>query len=135
MVYSYRAETLSVLLAAFVSTACFLMLYISSAFASDEEFVGPFPSWRDLRKDYGAVGDGNADDTAALQSALDDLIKHEEACVLYIPAGIYRLTDTVKTVRTVHTDCQGVSIIGEDPESTVLRWDGAQDGTMFQWDA
>ncbi len=99
-----------------------------------EEFVGPFPSWRDLQKDYGAVGDGKADDTAALQRALDELIKHEAACVLYIPAGIYRLTETVQTVRQAHTDCQGVSIIGEDPASTVLRWDGAPDGTMFQWD-
>jgi hypothetical protein len=105
------------------------------AATTDEECVGPFPSWRDLRRDYGAVGDGKADDTAALQRALEDLIKHEKACVLYIPRGTYRLTQTVHTIRKMHTDCQGVAVVGEDPATTVLRWDGAAGGTMFQWDA
>ncbi|MGB2820466.1 MAG: glycosyl hydrolase family 28-related protein, partial [Phycisphaerae bacterium] len=101
----------------------------------DEEFVGPFSSWRDLKRHYGAVGDGKADDTNALRRALGDLIKHEEACVLFIPAGTYRLTDTVKTVRKAHTDCQGVTVVGEDPARTVLRWAGPEGGTMLQWDA
>ncbi len=103
--------------------------------ASGEEFVGPFASWRDLRRDYGAAGDGKADDTMALQQALDELIKHKNACVLYVPAGTYRLMATVQTKRKEHTDCQGVAIIGEDHSSTILLWDGPADGTMFQWDA
>ncbi len=105
------------------------------AAAPDEEFVGPFAGWRDLRRDYGAVGDGKADDTKALQAAFDDLIKHAKACVLYVPAGTYRLTGTVQTVRKVHTDCLGVTVVGEDPARTVLRWDGPEGGTMIQWDA
>jgi len=31
--------------------------------AREEEFTGSFPSWRDLRRDYGAVGDGRAGET------------------------------------------------------------------------
>lgn len=100
-----------------------------------EEFAGPFSSWRDLRRDYKAVGDGKNDDTAALQRAVDDLIKHEKACVLYVPVGTYRLTATVKTTRKVHTDCMGVTVVGEDPARTVLLWDGPEGGTIFQWDA
>ena len=101
----------------------------------DEDFSGPFASWRDLRRDYGAAGDGRADDTAALQQALDDLVKHEKACVLFVPSGTYRLTKTVKTVRKAHADCQGVAVIGEDPANTILLWDGPAGETMFQWDA
>ena len=66
--------------------------------------------------------------------ALDDLIKHEKACVLYVPAGKYRLTPRSGPPKA-HTDCQGVAIIGEDPANTVLTWDGLEGGTMFQWDA
>ena len=28
-----------------------------------------------------------------------------------------------------------VTVVGEDPASVVLRWDGPEGGTMFQWDA
>src|SRR5207249_2683425 len=55
--------------------------------------------------------------------------------VLYFPAGAYRITDTVKTIRKAHTDGMGISVIGEDPESTSLWWDGKSGGLMFQYDA
>ena len=122
--------TLRIIVTGFI--VCFTPLALP---ASEEEFVGPFASWRDLRHDCGAVGDGKADDTMALQRALDELTEHKNACVLYIPAGTYRLTATVQTKRKEHTDCQGVAVIGEDPSSTILLWDGPAGGTMFQWDA
>jgi hypothetical protein len=99
------------------------------------DFVGPFPSWKNVKTDYGAVGDGKTDDTAAFQKALTDLQFHKDFCVLYVPAGTYRITETVKTVRKAHTDGMGISILGEDPATTVLRWDGPKGGILLQFAA
>jgi hypothetical protein len=118
------------------TVAVFLAVSLTcSAARGDEEFVGPFPSWKNVKTDYGAVGDGKADDTAAIQRGLDDLQKHKDSVVLYFPAGAYRITDTVKTVRKAHTECMGVTVVGEDPATTTLRWDGKAGGLMFQYDA
>jgi len=111
-----------------------LILFVAPARAATEEFVGPFPSWADVKRDYGAIGDGKADDTAAIQKGLDDLREHKKFCVLYFPAGIYRVTATVHTERKAHTNCM-CSVVGADPATTILRWDGAEGGTLFQYDA
>jgi hypothetical protein len=115
----------------------FLTAFLPSggASAAEEFFAGPFPSWKNVKADYGAMGDGKADDTAAIQKALDDLRLHKNFCVLYFPAGTYRVTDTVKTVRKEHEDCMGVAVLGENPATTTLRWDGKKDGILFQYDA
>lgn len=112
-----------------------LLLLCPQIGTSQEEFVGPFRSWKNVKTDYGAVGDGKTDDTSALQKAFDDLRLHKDSCVLYFPAGVYRLTRPVKTERKAHTDCMGISLIGEDPRKTILRWDGEKGGTMIQYDA
>jgi hypothetical protein len=39
--------------------------------AIGDEFVGPFITWADLKRHYGAIGDGVTDDTGAIQSALN----------------------------------------------------------------
>jgi Pectate lyase superfamily protein len=85
----------------------------------DEEFVGPFPSWSNLQRDFGAKGDGVADDTAALQSALSALGTPGHSPVLYVPPGVYRVTRTVDL-----SSRMAVGIVGADPATTTLRWDG-----------
>ena len=95
-----------------------------------EEFVGPFPSWADLQRDYGAVGDGVADDTAVFQRALDEVGTAGHSRVLYVPAGVYRITATL-----VFKYRHSVGLIGEDAATTIIRWDGPdnEDHAAQQW--
>jgi polygalacturonase len=37
---------------------------------------GPFATWANVKADYGAIGDGKADDTDAIQKALNDHTPH-----------------------------------------------------------
>jgi hypothetical protein len=89
--------------------------------AWSDEFVGPFSSWHILQ----AKGDGIADDTAALQGALNSLNP-----VLFIPTGTYKITSTLTV-----TAKQGISIFGEGPATTKLVWDGPVGGTLLHINA
>jgi pectate lyase-like protein len=95
--------------------------------SSGEEFVGPFPSWTNVKTAYGAVGDGQTDDTAALQRALAQLGSSGHAPVLFLPAGHYRITGTLTLAHQIW-----LGVIGEDPDSTSIVWDGPRGGTMLE---
>jgi hypothetical protein len=56
--------------------------------------------------DFGAVGDGVADDTAAIQAAIDAVIA-SGGNTLYIPAGTYKTTDTLRI-----SDASKLNILG-----------------------
>jgi Pectate lyase superfamily protein len=103
----------------------------SAANAMGEEFVGPFASWADLKRDYGAKGDGVSDDTAAIQNALNNLSNAAtKSPVLYMPAGTYLVTQTL-TVQSA----QSIGIIGQDPSTTTLKWGGSAGGTLLHINA
>lgn len=55
---------------------------------TDIPALPPMAVWKNVR-DYGAVGDGVTDDTAALQQAIT------EGGRVFVPAGVYRITDTL----------------------------------------
>ncbi len=61
-------------------------------------------------KDYGAVGDGSRDDTQAFKNA----ISGAEHMAILIPAGTYKLTDTLSIGR------HGVVLLGEGARQTEL---------------
>ena len=93
---------------------------------SGEEFVGPFSSWTNLKTVYHAVGDGKADDTSALQTALRELGTGGRSPVLFIPSGRYRITRTLVLSYNVN-----LSVVGENPDSVTIVWDGPEGGTML----
>lgn len=69
-----------------------------------------------------AVGDGIADDTAALQAALDGLRDgYDTANTIYLPPGTYRIRRTLRW-----QNLYGKHIIGHGRDTRIL-WDG--DGT------
>ena len=114
---------------------CLFVLVSAKGFAAappvtTDEFVGPFSSWMNVKTDFGAVEDGTADDTTAIQQALETVRFHKSSFVLYFPAGVYRITNTVKLLRTTNDEAHGIAIYGEDPEKTIIRWDGPADGIM-----
>ncbi|MET0261339.1 MAG: glycosyl hydrolase family 28-related protein [Rariglobus sp.] len=79
------------------------------------------PSRRfDARTDFGAIGDGKADDTAALQAAIDAARAHGNNAMAYIPKGSYRLT------RSLRLEGSGYSFGGGTVYSE-LHFDGDKD--------
>lgn len=92
-----------------------------------DEFVGPFASWLNVKTDFGAAGDGVHDDTKALQTAMNTLAGANKSIVLYLPAGIYLISGTLKLNNAIN-----VSVIGESPDKTILKWGGPASGIMFQ---
>lgn len=102
----------------------------------DMEVVGPFASWTNLKTNYGAVGDGIADDTAALQAALNDLGQTGHAGALFVPSGTYRITSTLhlngdKLWPEGTGAWRGVSIVGEHPSQTKILWNGPTGQAML----
>lgn len=72
-------------------------------------------------KTYGALGNGNADDTTAIQNALNAAAGNG---VLYFPAGIYNVTQTLQT------SAGSVTIQGEGNNLSTVRL-VASDTTLF----
>src|SRR5437879_6253715 len=111
----------------FVFFATHMVAQTSPYPARDDEFVGPFSSWLNV-KNYGAKGDSVTDATAAIQAALDAIGNaNSTASVVYIPAGTYLIKGTLRMNYKIN-----VSIIGENPATTIIKWGGAKNGTMFQ---
>jgi hypothetical protein len=94
--------------------------------AYQDEFIGPFSSWANVKTVYHAAGDGITDDTAALQSALNDVGNSGKPDVIYLPAGAYKITSTLYL-----SNRRNISVVGESPSTTTIKWAGASGGTMF----
>lgn len=77
----------------------------TNRFASSGGAGGPFLTV----KEFGAVGDGVADDTAAIQDAVDAAVSAGGG-IVFLPAGTYRITDTIYVNST--GDAAGIQVNG-----------------------
>ena len=101
---------------------CFISLLPAAiSQTEDEEFVGPFPSWSNLQRDYGVSTD-------SFQKALNELGTAGHSSDLFIPAGTYCVGPLAIVTRL------GVSIEGADPANTVIKYCGPQGGTLLRVD-
>jgi hypothetical protein len=75
-------------------------------------------------KDFGAVGNGTTDDTAAIQAAVTYVQTSGNA--LYFPSGTYRITSTI-------TNSSRIRLDGDSHYSSIILWDSSAAGLM--WDA
>lgn len=85
----------------------------------------PRSDWANV-KEKGVVGDGVADDTAALQSVLNTV---KSGMVIYFPPGTYRIT----AMLTMTGPALGTALIGHGRETRLL-WDGEEGGKMLRED-
>jgi len=112
------------------------LIAVLGTIAQSEECVGPFESWADVKRNFQASGDGKSDDTGPIQKALDALRDEKgQTRAVYLPAGVYRITRTLTLPRKAGREAIGLNIQGEDPDSTIIVWDGLAGGVMFDYGA
>ncbi|MBA3936442.1 MAG: discoidin domain-containing protein, partial [Planctomycetes bacterium] len=78
---------------------------------------------------YAAAGDGSHDDTAAIQQAFDDHVA--EGAIIFLPNGIYRITDTIRWGSRKGPDGKPkvgdaeklTTLMGQSEQGAILRLD------------
>jgi hypothetical protein len=119
----------------FAAVACFLAGAASGAAAApartnnpaDDPLMIPAldwvesPEWLNVKTkvEPKAAGDGKADDTAAIQAALSQMVfQGDTPKVIYLPPGTYRITRTLVIGKSV-----GAMLLGHGRDTRIV-WDG-----------
>jgi polygalacturonase len=85
--------------------------------ASDRIVFPEDPSVMNVKRDFGAVGDGVANDTAALQAGIEASCgRGGSTKILFVPNGTYRVTNTLVVRSGV-----GPWVYGESRDGVVIR--------------
>jgi hypothetical protein len=117
------------------SLLCLLVLLMATpvwALEAEDEFLGPFSTWTNVQTTYGASGTCAAGDTTCITNNTTAIQNAFTALgtggihTLYFPAGTYRVSALLGL-----RDKIDVAVIGQDPATTILKWEGAAGGTML----
>lgn len=112
-----------------------------SAVDADGKPTGWRKKYRDMLnvRDFGAKGDGTADDTAAIQAAIDKAVS-SLAMAVFFPAGTYIITSplVLQTYSDADTSIDGVkwwegrapSLTGENKSTTIIKKTGTATKSM-----
>jgi len=89
-------------------------------------------------KDFGAVGDGVADDTTAIQNAINAAIAYGQGTSVYFPVGTYLIKDTLTVTSGIrlYGYFGATNAVNGAPTQmkTVIQWDSGTTGkTMLEW--
>jgi hypothetical protein len=79
----------------------------------------------DAKRDFGARGDGKADDTAAIQKAIDAARAEGKGALAYLPKGLYAVTTSLRLTGADYT-------FGGSGFGTALVWKGPAGGTTIR---
>jgi len=113
-----------------VATAVLVALLLPALLAAEEITFPVDPTIIDVRRDCGAKGDGVADDTQALQDAIERP-QDQHSHIIYLPNGTYRITRPL--VFKPRGDGKegamvGPRIYGQHRERTIIRLADRSDG-------
>ena len=75
-------------------------------------------------KDFGAVGNGVADDTSAIQAALTYAATTKNVSV-YIPSGTYKITSSIVVPTSAGTNILSVDVYGDGYSSQILQYNNS----------
>ena len=78
----------------------------------------------DVKRDFGAEGDGKADDTAAIRAAVEAAREHGKGAIAYLPTGTYAISETIEITGTDYS-------VGGTGFVTRVKWVGEEGGTAF----
>ncbi|WP_186375818.1 glycoside hydrolase family 55 protein [Hyella patelloides] len=91
--------------------------------SSTGSLVKNFPDdigWVDIKRDYGAKGDGITDDTPAIRKALAEAnASYNEPTLIYFPEGTYLVSDTLEWSSKGQSCC--VSFQGQGKDRTIIK--------------
>jgi hypothetical protein len=77
----------------------------------------------DAKRDFGAAGDGNADDTEEIQAAIDAARNQGQGAIAYLPRGRYRVSSTINISGSDY-------YVGGSGFESGLTWTGPAGSTM-----